>query len=227
MTAPLLLAMGLVATGLLGVIGLEIASFGRPEVPELAAPRRLPVPAQARSPGGERPTQDLVDRALSRPLFNADRRPAPDAATGAGQPARPEPPRLAGILLTAQGRQAIFATGERSIVVSEGGSIAGFVVTSISGEEVSVTGPGGTRVLRPSFVPSGGETSASGRPAAGTEAAFRANPAPTGLDILRNATRQAGLPSVGGTPPAPVPRPEPPNDPTAPAPARSQGFQAR
>jgi hypothetical protein len=229
MTRPVLWALGLVAAGLVAVIGAQVVTFGNSEVPDLAAPRRLPLPAQAQPRTGEARGEELMARALARPLFNADRRPTPGEGAAAARAAPAEPPRLAGILITAEGRQAIFAAGDRSIVVREGGSIGAFLVTGISGEQVSVNGPTGPRILRPSFLPGGpeGAGTAGSRSAAGTDAAFNANPAPSGLDIIRNAARQAGLPPPGTSLPLPVPGVEQTGVAAVPAPARPQGPQSR
>jgi hypothetical protein len=228
LTQPILVALGLVGAGLALVIGLQLAFSGGPEVPDLAAPRRPSPLADPRPAGGEGRGQDSLGRALARPLFSADRRPAVEREGASGaQTAPPEAPRLAGILVTAEGRHAIFAAGDRSVVVSEGESIGGFRITGISGEQVSIVGPQGTRILRPSFLPASPEGATRGGPTAGTEAAFNANLAPSGLDILRNAARQAAVPTPVGTLPPPVPGAEQTGVGAAPASARPQGSPRR
>ena len=83
-----------------------------------------------------RDTADWVDTVLARPLFSVSRKPAkPDAAAtiaGAGMP------RLAGILVTPQGRRAIFApeAGGKPLVVAEGGNVDDVKIVSIRPDRV-------------------------------------------------------------------------------------------
>jgi len=64
-------------------------------------------------------------------------------------------PRLSGVLLSGGNRSVIFAApdGGRPTVVAEGGQVAGYTVQSIEPGRVTLAGPDGTRVLRPSFDP--------------------------------------------------------------------------
>jgi hypothetical protein len=89
---------------------------------------------------------------LARPLFNPDRRPlgqAP-AASGGGDAGLP---RLTGIMITPNGRSAIFAPagGGKPAVVAEGGSLGPYVVQTISLGEVVLTGPDGSHSLNPTL----------------------------------------------------------------------------
>jgi hypothetical protein len=79
-------------------------------------------------------------------LFNADRRPFDQAAPSGGDAALP---RLSGIVMTPEGRSAIFtpAGGGKLIVVEEGGRIGGYVVQTISFGEVELVGPDGSHSL--------------------------------------------------------------------------------
>ena len=188
--------LGVLGAGLLGVIAWELApSHGDDGLP-VAAARRPPLP-QATAVEGQAARQDWVATSLARPIFSPDRRPAPVAASQAGGTAAAEPPRLTGIMITPTGSHAIFAAGERLLVVAEGAVVGGFTVTRIAGDQVVVTGPLGSRSLRPSFSAAG---AAAPSAAPGTAPAFAAMPAPSGLDILRNAARQAGSanPAAGG-----------------------------
>lgn len=62
---------------------------------------------------------------------------------------------MAGVVITAFGRQVIFATksGVKPLVVGEGSQVGAFTVQSISAGQVTVLGPGGERVLKPAFDP--------------------------------------------------------------------------
>lgn len=122
----------------------------------IASPATMPALPQAT--GGAIPGEPAADYApamLARPLFAADRRPeAGNAAPGPLASVRPEPPRLAGILLTATGRSAIFATaaaGGHGAVVKEGGSVGPWRVEAIHAGDVLLTGPEGPRTVRPAY----------------------------------------------------------------------------
>ena len=91
---------------------------------------------------------------LGRPLFSPDRRPVRVSAAGGAPSRQDDLPRLAGILILPQGRQAIFAPAgdaTRSIVATEGTQVGAWKVTAISPVDVKLTGPDGTRLVRPSF----------------------------------------------------------------------------
>ncbi len=219
---PLLL-WGLLGATLLAVIAVELIDAPADQVPNLAAPRR-PQAAGAAVPTG--PNREWIAQSLARPLFAPDRRPAPEAAG----PGLSGPPRLTGIMITPAGRSAIFVAGERQLVVQVGGVIGAFTVRDIAEQQVMLTGPSGPLVLRPSFGADGAPTGA----AAGTAAAFNADVAPSGLDILRNAARQAppvpgaaapqpGVEQTGGGGPPAQPRPPLPTIPDFAPPPGSLG----
>ncbi len=86
---------------------------------------------------------------LARPLFNWNRRPAPDAGVAVDGPL----PRLSGILVSASERYAIFATqpGGKSQVVPEGGTIGRFTIDTIASDHVVLRGGADLQTLRPSF----------------------------------------------------------------------------
>lgn len=62
---------------------------------------------------------------------------------------------MAGVVITASGRRAIFAAknGVKPLVVGEGGQVGAFTVQSIRAGQVTVLGPEGERVLKPAFDP--------------------------------------------------------------------------
>ena len=193
MRLPLLL--GLLAVGLAALImrELEDAPGAISPAPPPVRPSAAPAVAAAPPEHG----RDWLAQSLARPLFNPDRRPAPVAAASADGGPADALPRLTGILVTPSGRRAIFAGEDRPRVLQEGGVIGPYTVRSISNGTIELSGPDGPRLLQPSFT----EDDARGRvpsrrPAAGSAAAFNANPAPSGLDIIRNAARQA--PAIAG-----------------------------
>lgn len=116
--------------------------------PAVSSRALLPdVPAQEERPAA------MVPPILRRPLFRADRRPAP--ATIADAPPPVPPPRLSGIVVTASARRAIFAgSGDgRPGVAAEGESFGPARVARIGAREVVMVGPNGAYVLRPAPQP--------------------------------------------------------------------------
>jgi hypothetical protein len=112
-------------------------------------------PASSPKPPPDR-TAQWVTTLLSRPLFNPDRKPeaAPSAAGTAS--AAGEPPRLAGIVLSADLRAAIFQPAgkdEKPVVLGEGEAVAGWTVRRIADGAVDVDGIHGARTLSPKFDP--------------------------------------------------------------------------
>ena len=98
--------------------------------------------------------QEWVPIILSRPVFSATRRPrSVPAAVGAAVLGLP---RLSGVLVAGSQRRAIFAapTGGKAIVVAEGGRVGDYAVQSIAAGSVTLIGPDGPVVLRPTFDPS-------------------------------------------------------------------------
>ena len=187
---PLLLAL---AAGLAGLIALELrpdsgddGAMPAHPAPLMAAPLLAVLPGQA--PSANR--QAWVEAVLARPLFSPGRRPPPPGAAAPGA-APAALPRLSGILMDGGSRRAIFAgatDGARPTVVAEGAEISGFRVQSIEAAQVTMLGPDGPRVLRPSFDP---------RPPAPAAA-----PAPPpGIPGLPNLQSLTGIPGLN-LPPA-------------------------
>jgi hypothetical protein len=128
------------------VAELVVPVGGGESVVETTAPRTN---ATAAASGG---AGDFVSTILARPLFRADRRPAPGDARGLS--AGPgDLPRLTAILLTSEEKRAIFqpAGKERPIVVVEGETVGNWRVDQIAVDAVTLTGPGGTRRVEPKF----------------------------------------------------------------------------
>ncbi|MBV9735700.1 MAG: hypothetical protein JO209_07295 [Acidisphaera sp.] len=155
-----------VAAALAGVITVELRSGapvhgGTPAVLATSAPAIAGTPAPAQAAWDA-----LVATILARPLFSVSRRPAQESPVAADQTASALP-RVAGVLVGPSQRIAIFAAADgqnKPTVVAEGDRVAGFLVRSIAPGEVTLLGPQGTRVLRPSF--------AGGSPATDEEAAL-------------------------------------------------------
>ena len=115
-----------------------------------------------------------AEAVLARPLFAPTRRPSEAAPTLAAAPA--SLPRLSGVLLNGPNRSAIFAPldGGRPVVAQVGGQLGAYTIQSIAAGRVVVMGPGGTKVLRPSFESQG------------------ARPMPASPSILAGAGADAG-----------------------------------
>lgn len=143
---------------LLGAIGAVLSAVVIAETVPGGAGRSTDTVPPARSPFAAPPAAVVSEHLagwsaalLVRPLFSPDRRPP------RGAPVRPaahvDLPRLAGIILGPLSRKAIFApAGTRPIVVGEGERIdGGWTVGRIATDAVTLTGPGGAQVVRPSF----------------------------------------------------------------------------
>lgn len=148
---PAAAILGALAFGLSTIIALEArVRDGPAEVP--AGPRRAALAVRpAGSPAPVDDTDRWIGAILARPVFSPSRRPSASAATNASAPT--EPVRLAGILVSAHDRVAIFAkSGEGKPIVAHVGSQVGEdVVQSIEPDRVTMRGPDGERVLRPSY----------------------------------------------------------------------------
>jgi hypothetical protein len=153
MTHAASFVLAAVAVALIGTIGFELyASSGEGNVTTAATakPHSPMLPQQA--PDQQDRGQEWVATILARPLFSRDRRPLAAPGQNAAVAAT-SVPRLTGILISPLGRTAIFAAvnGGKPIVVSEGGHLGRFVVQSIDVGQVTIIGPGGQNMLRPSF----------------------------------------------------------------------------
>lgn len=110
-----------------------------------------PPPALHRMPSA--PAVEPVAEILARPLFSSTRRP-PTATGDANTDTGLDDTRLTGIVIEPGHRLAIFApNGAKALMVTEGGTVAGWRVDSITPQEVSLSGPDGTKTLQPKFDP--------------------------------------------------------------------------
>ncbi len=170
-------------TAIVGEEGAMIASTPGPP-PIRLSPAAA---AQIARPNTRDDRQQLVDAILSRPLFVASRRPAATLAAPAAPPANL--PRLAGIMVDGGRRRVIFAPAEggRPVVAQEGAQIGAYTVQSIEAGQVTLSGPSGAQVLRPTFDPQPRDSIAS--PTAGVAPFAAAN------DVLQSLR---GLPGFSG-----------------------------
>jgi hypothetical protein len=146
-----LLGLGIL---LAGTIALELPRIVADDSVMISStPHPLPArpsPAVA-TPVARDSRQEAVDDILARPLFAATRRPVAILAGPAAAPANL--PRLAGILVNGSRRSVIFAAldGGKPVVAQEGAQVGAYTVQSIESGQVTLFGPGGAQVVRPSF----------------------------------------------------------------------------
>ncbi|MCW8306046.1 hypothetical protein AruPA_03265 [Acidiphilium sp. PA] len=159
------------------------------------APLRL-TPGVPVDPGR---TNRWVAAILARPLFTPSRRPARIAAVAGSS--RAALPRLTGIMVSPEGRFAIFApaTG-KPITVQPGARIGGFTVRGIARDRVSVLGPDGVETVRITYgdTPAASTSAAPTAPRATPVTAARGVP-PGSLFAMPPMTRTAGGIMLGGT----------------------------
>ncbi len=151
MTRAGLLACAAITCGLGATIAAELLGdpYTAPGAVSRSTAAAVGVAARA-APADQ--TDRWITAILGRPLFSPHRRPpanAPDAPVASG----PGLPRLAGTLVSAAGRQAIFASegGGHSVVVGEGAKLGAWTVQSIVAGAVDVSGPDGARTIHPTF----------------------------------------------------------------------------
>ena len=194
MSRAMFMAIGATAVALACVVLLELAGAAtHAEAPPparvaraTAAPKRATPPAQI---------DRWVATILARPIFSASRRPVPGEVASA-DPATPDSlPRLSGVMVDRNSRRVIFAgaNGGKPIVAEAGAHVGGFTVESIEPDGVTVTGPGGKRVLHPTFE-AGGSTLGTTEPAAPPRAVVP----PPGNSSLEQLLRRGLPPTTGG-----------------------------
>jgi hypothetical protein len=149
---PLLLAA---CVTLAAIIVAETKPSPTPEGIVAAAPRPPdPPPPPLRRERGSSRYDELVATTLARPLFSSTRRPPPVGGADAADDSGLADTRLTGILTEPGHRIAIFApAGAKALTVSEGETVAGWRVESITPRDVSLSGPAGIKTLQPMFDP--------------------------------------------------------------------------
>ncbi len=188
-----ILALSALAALLAALVVREVTSEA--SIPD-PAPQVAAAPAASRVAGPPGPSADQVAALLARPLFSPGRRPAAESRPPEAAARAVSLPRLAGIMVTAGTRQAIFApdAAGKAVVVGEGDTVGGFRVQSIHEGEVTLQDGATLRSVQPRYA-------AAGSAAPPAAAPFKSDPAPTGLAILNNAqpaaTRSPSRPALG------------------------------
>ena len=153
-----MLALVALPLGLAACLAAEILLPVLPsdETTHVARPRA--VPATALSPSTDISIDALVATALSRPLMDPTRRPrtivTPAVAASIVSAEGTDLPRLSGVIITPDGRRAIFtpATG-KPLVLAEGDHVGHAVIKTISPNQVILTGSEGDEVIHPRLSP--------------------------------------------------------------------------
>jgi hypothetical protein len=204
----LLLLLLTISAGLSGLIFFELESGDEPPagVPRAATNEgQPPVQSNQADPVVPRQTADQsVATILAQPLFSPTRRPPETVqADGSADPTLSDV-RLTGIVIDPDRRLAIFAVkGTKPRTLSVGDALNGWKLDSISPEEVSLSGSGGTRTLQPkvdtTLVRQARLPASPAQPAAGASPGApptqpQAGPAPT----------RAPVPPQAAVPPVPA-----------------------
>jgi hypothetical protein len=133
-----------------------LAEINAPEPTAIApsAPVEQPEPASALPQLPIAPAPPPIAAILARPLFSPSRRPPQSNTAKVADDGGLADSRLAGIVIGAGRRFAIFAPeGAKAVTVTEGQTVSGWRVESISPREVALSGPDGTKTLQPKFDP--------------------------------------------------------------------------
>ncbi len=135
--------------GLMAALAVELVPAG--PRPEPSRPHAVVAVRPKQVALHDEPFSDWIETALARPLLSPTRRPmaaspAPAQDVGSGL-------RLTGIMIGPNGRRAMFVGGQggKPLVVEEGGAVQTYRVERIEAGVVTVSGPDGVRLLRPSF----------------------------------------------------------------------------
>lgn len=131
------------------IIVAELSGSGD-DAPATKPPSRAE-DAPAAGPGPAAPLDTLLATTLARPLFDATRRPS---RSGGESVSAITDKRLAGIVIEPGQRLAIFAVdGAKPLALSEGETVDGWRIESITPREVSLRGPNGTETFQPKLDP--------------------------------------------------------------------------
>ena len=143
------LAIALLLAGCAVFATIFFAQIGSGEHQESTATQVLALPSDGAAIHQQQAPQleELVAAALTRPLFERPQEPAEsNSAIRAGL----VDTRLTGILTTPDQRVAIFAvTGASPLVLTEGETLGGWRLDSITPLQVSLSSLGDTKILQP------------------------------------------------------------------------------
>jgi hypothetical protein len=152
------LALPLLLAGCVLFAVIVLAEIEAAPTPVARMAIAVPPPADAPSPPVRRALggryDELVATTLARPLFSSTRRPPPRGGAEADTDTGLADTRLTGIVTEPGHRIAIFAPANaKAVTVTEGESVSGWRIESITPREVSLSGPGGVKTLQPKVDP--------------------------------------------------------------------------
>lgn len=144
--ALLLLALGLSVAVAVRLAGSPPEGGDDPWSPPGPAAAR---PAAVEAPRAHAPSADPVHDILERPLFLPGRRLPSALGSLRGAPRLAEPAgRLVGVIIGANGREALFAGADNRItIVRQGGTLHGWLVETIEPDRVVLTSAQGQRTM--------------------------------------------------------------------------------
>jgi hypothetical protein len=141
---------------------------------------------------------ELVAMALARPLFSSTRRPPPSGANDVASSDLADA-RLTGIVTAPGHHVAIFAVnGAKPLRLTEGEAVSGWRIDSITPRKVSLSNPGGTKILEPKLDPNLVQPPAP-TPVANSGAHAPAQPSP-GVNVPPRLAVPPALPTTPGRP---------------------------
>jgi hypothetical protein len=129
--------------------GIELAGQGKGQLAHAANGITNASPADAAISAGSANRRDVwFQEIVSRPLFSPDRKQVEDTGRSVSGL-----PRLTAIIVEGRRRIAIFAAspGSRATVVGVGSRIGVYDVRDIAADGITVAGPQGIMVIRPTF----------------------------------------------------------------------------
>jgi len=131
------------------LIVVEISGGVSADATITEVPMRADATPAATQPEPRVELDDLLRMTLARPLFSATRRPPQTAGNATTDPGLTDT-RLTGIVTEPDHRLAIFTVaGAKPVALTEGETVSGWRIDTISPREVSVSGPSGTKILQP------------------------------------------------------------------------------
>ena len=196
----------------------------RPAATDTATPNEVSSRPDTASAVHRQPStqlDELLAVALARPLFSSTRRPPQAAANDSATDSDLADTRLTGIVTEPEHHLAIFTVNgaAKPLRLTEGEALSGWRIESITPNEVSLSGPGGTKTLQPKLDPNLVQQPPPQPPAANPGARQPAQPPAPNV-----AARQPAPPAPGIIlPPRPaVPPRLPARPPVRPQPGRAQ-----
>src|SRR6516225_7650944 len=193
----------------------------RPAATDTATPNEVSIRTDPSAMHRQPSTQldELLAVALARPLFSSTRRP-PQAANDSATDSDLADTRLTGIVTEPEHHLAIFTVNgaAKPLRLTEGEALSGWRIESITPNEVSLSGPGGTKTLQPKLDPNLVQQPPPQPPAANPGARQPAQP-----PAANTAAHQPAQPTPGIIlPPRPATPPRlPARPPVRPLPARA------